>query len=152
MFEIYNLETSFTPQYVKKRTKTANVFTSLMDFNQKKDGLDNFDYNVKHFLRNEIKSKSIANNEFGVDSISNVGRTFNFAYTKILFKDYLEDNNMKVYKLQVIINDLYNSFVNDVPSKKPINKKCYSKLSSRNVIENDIGAKTQNNLSKNKLC
>ena len=87
MFEIYNFETSFTPQYVKKRTKTANVFTSLMNFNQKKDRLDNFDYNVENCLRNEIKSKSIANNEFGVDSISNVGRTFNFAYTTIIFKD-----------------------------------------------------------------
>ena len=89
-----------------------------MDLKQKRDRLDNYDYNVKHCLRNEIKSKSIVNNKFGVDSISNAGRTFNFSCTKIMFKDYLEDNK-KVCELQIIINDLYNSFVNNVTSKKP---------------------------------
>ena len=89
-----------------------------MDLKQKRDRLDNYDYNVKHCLRNEIKSKSIVNNKFGVDSISDAGRTFNFACTKIMFKDYLEDNK-KVCELQIIINDLYNSFVNNVTSKKP---------------------------------
>ena len=56
--------------------------------------------------------------EFGVDNIDNAGRLFNFTYTKIMFKDYLEDNNMKVCELQVTINDLYLSFVNNATSNK----------------------------------
>ena len=52
------------------------------------------------------KTEEYVNNKFGVDIISDAGRMFNFACTKIMFKDYLEDNNMKVCELQVIINDL----------------------------------------------
>ena len=50
MFEIYSLEQSFNEQYVKGRTKTVSVSFSLMDFTQKNDRLDNFDYNIKHCL------------------------------------------------------------------------------------------------------
>ena len=55
--------------------------------------------------------------EFGVDNIDDAGRLFNSVYTKIMFKDYLEDNNMKVCELQVIINDVYLSFVNNTDKK-----------------------------------
>ena len=78
--------------------KKCQCINFMNGFQAKKDQFDNFDYNVKHCLRNEIKSKSIVNNEFGVDSISDAGRTFNFVCTKIMFKNYLEDNNMIVCK------------------------------------------------------
>ena len=69
--------------------------------------------------------------EFGVDNIDDAGRLFNSVYTKIMFKDYLEDNNMKVCELQVIINDVYLSFVNNVTSNKRKTKKSSTKSSSR---------------------
>ena len=34
------------------------------------------------------------------------------------FKDYLENNNMKVSELQLILNDVYASFIKDNSSKK----------------------------------
>ena len=89
-----------------------------MEFKQKKDRLDDFDYNVKHCLRNLITSKSTVIDEFGVDNIDNAGHLFNMVCTKIMFKYYLEDNNMKVCELQAIINDVYQSFINDVTSNK----------------------------------
>ena len=89
-----------------------------MDFKQQKDRLDDFDYNVKHCHRNEISSKSTVIDELVVDNIDAAGRSFNIACTKIMFKDYLEDNNMKVCELQVILNDVYQSFINDVTSNK----------------------------------
>ena len=91
-----------------------------MVFNRKQDRLNNFDYNFKLCLQNEIKSKSYVNNEFGVSRMSDAGQMFNFACTHIIFKYYLENNNMKVCELQVIVNDLYNSFVNDVTTKNVI--------------------------------
>ena len=72
MFEIYNLEKSFTSEYVKGRKKIANVTISLMHFKEKKNRLEDFEFNVKHCLRNEITSKSIVihEHEFGVDTIN----------------------------------------------------------------------------------
>ena len=113
-----------------------------MDFKQKKDRLDDFDYNVKHCLRNEITSKSTVIDEIGVDNIDDAGRLFNFACTKIMFKNYLEDNTMKVCELQVILNDVYLSFVNDVTSNKPNDEKNSAKKSSRKTT---VGAETKNN-------
>ena len=69
--------------------------------------MEDFDYNVKHCLRNEITSKSIVINDFGVDTIDDAGQLFNMVCTKIIFKDYLENNNMKVSELQLILNDVY---------------------------------------------
>ena len=75
--------------------------------------MEDFDYNVKHCLRNEITSKSIVINDFGVDTIDDAGQLFNMACTKIIFKDYLKDNNIKDCGLQAILNDVYASFIND---------------------------------------
>ena len=84
-----------------------------MNFKQEKDRLDDFEYNVKHCLRYEVTSKSAVIDELGVDNIDDAGRSFNIAFTKIIFKDYLEDNNMKVCELQAILNDVYALFIND---------------------------------------
>ena len=132
MFEIYNLEKSFTPQYVKGRGEIANISIQLMDFNQKADRLDNLNFNVKPCLHNEIKFKSCVNNEFGIDH-SDAGQMFNFVCTQIIFKDYLEHNKMKVNKLQVIINNLYHKFVKEIFAKKS-SKKSSSKSSSKKQI------------------
>ena len=83
------------------------------------------------------------NNEFRVDNISDAGRMYNFACTKIMFKYYLEDNNMKVCESQVIINDLYQSFVNDIASNKPKTKQSVNKLRSRKVNLNVVGGMKQ---------
>ena len=115
-----------------------------MDFKQQKDRLDDFDYNVKHCHRNEITSKSTVIDELVVDNIDAAGRSFNIACTKIMFKDYLEDNNMKVCELQVILNDVYQSFINDVTSNKPKTKTSSAKSSSRKAT---VGAETENNIS-----
>ena len=88
-----------------------------MNFKQKADRLENFDFNVKPSLHNEIKSKSSVTNEFGLDH-SNAGHMFNFVCTQIIFKDYLEHNKMKVNKLQVLINDLYCQFVKEISAKR----------------------------------
>ena len=112
IFEIYNLETSFTSEYVTGQKKIANVTILLMDF----------DYNVKHCLRNEITSKSTVIDEFGVDNIDDADLLFNMICTKIMFKYYLEDNNMRVCELHAILNDVYQSFINDVTSNKPKTK------------------------------
>ena len=96
------------------------------------------------------------NNEFGVDRMSDAGQMFNFACTQIIFKDCLENNNMKVCELQVIVNDLYDSFVNDVTTKKSRNKKSSAKSSSRKRTVNSTTSKqnitinTMNN-TNNKL-
>ena len=58
------------------------------------------------------------NNEFRFDNISDAGRMYNLACTKIMFKYYLEDNNMRVCELHAILNDVYQSFINDVTSNK----------------------------------
>ena len=84
-----------------------------MDFKEKKNRLEDFDYNVKHCLRNEITSKSIVIHGFGVNTINDKGQWFNMACAKINFKDYLENNNMKVSGLQPILNDVYASFIKD---------------------------------------
>ena len=80
-----------------------------------KNRLDAFEYNVKPCLRNEIISKSIVDHdhEFVVDKIFDKSQLFNMACTKIIFKDYLENNNMKVSELQLILNDVYASFIKD---------------------------------------
>ena len=113
MFEIYNLEKSFTSEYVKGRKTIANVTISLMNFKEKKNRLEDFEFNVKHCPRNEITSKSIVihEHEFGVDTINDKSQLFNMACTKIFFKDYLENNNMKVSELQPILNNVYASFI-----------------------------------------
>ena len=83
-----------------------------MNFKEKKNRLEDFEYNVIPCLWNEILSKSIVihDHEFGVDTIIDKSQLFNMACTKIIFKDYLENNNMKVSELQLILNDLYASF------------------------------------------
>ena len=116
----------------------------MLDFKQKKDRLDDFDHNVKHCLRNEITSKSTVIDELGVDNIDDASRSFNIACTKIMFKDYLEDNNMKVCELQAILSDVYQSFINDVTSNKPKTKTSSAKSSSRKIT---VGAETENNIS-----
>ena len=115
-----------------------------MDFKEKKNRLENFDYNVKHCLRNEITSKITVINDFRVDTIDDAGQLFNMACTKIFFKDYLENNNMKVSELQPILNDVYASFINDNSSKKPKTKKSSFKSSSRKTT---VEADTENNIS-----
>ena len=119
MFEIYNLEKSFTSEYVKGRTKMANVRIALMDFKEKENRLEDFKYNVIPCLRNEILSKSIVihDHEFG-DTITDKSQLFNKACTKIIFKDYLENHKMKVSELQLILNDLYESFFFNHKKKK----------------------------------
>ena len=98
MFEIYNLEKSFTSEYVKGRKKIVNVTINLMDFKEKQNRLEDFEYNVIPCLRNEILSKSIVihDHEFGVATITDKRQLFNMTCTKIIFKDYLENHNMKV--------------------------------------------------------
>ena len=120
MFEIYNLEKSFTSEYVKGRKKIANVTITLTNFKEKKNRLEDFDYNVKPCLRNDSTSKSIVihYHDFGVDTINDKSQLFNMACTKIIFKDYLENNNMKVSELQPILNDVYASFIKDNSLKK----------------------------------
>ena len=49
-----------------------------MEFKQKEDRIENFDFNVKPCLNNEIKSKRCVNNEFGIDH-SDACQRFNFA-------------------------------------------------------------------------
>ena len=117
MFEINNLEKKFTLEYVKGRKTFANVTISLMDFKEKKNRLEDIDYNVKHCLRNEITSMSIVIHDFGVDTINDKGQLFNMACAKNKFKDYLENNNIKVSELQPILNDVYASFIKDNSSK-----------------------------------
>ena len=95
-----------------------------MEFKQKEDRIENFDFNVKPCLNNEIKSKRCVNNEFGIDH-SDTGQKFNFDCTQITFKDYLEQNKMKMNELQVIINDLYHQFVKEITAKKGIQKEIF---------------------------
>ena len=133
MFEIYNLEKSFTSEYVKGRKKIANVTITLMNSKEKKNRLEAFEYNDKPCLRNEILSKSIVDHdhEFGVDTIIDKGQLFNMACTKIIFKDYLENNNMKVSELQLILNDLYASF----SSKKTKTKNLVPKILRSKLLQ-----------------
>lgn len=132
MFEIYNLDKSFTPQYVKGRGKIANVSIQLMDFNQKVNRLETFNFNVKPCLHNEIKSKSCVNNEFGIGH--DAGHMFNLVCsTQIIFKDYLKYKKIKVNELQVIINDLYHHFLRRFLQKSHP-KKTSSKSSSKKQI------------------
>ena len=88
MFEIYNLEKSFTSEYVKGRKKIANVTITLMNFKEKKNRLEDFEYNVIPCLWNEITSKSIVihDHDFGVDTINDKSQLFNMACTKIILK------------------------------------------------------------------
>ena len=134
MFEIYNLEKSFTSEYVKRRKTMANVRIALMDFKEKENRLEDFKYNVIPCLRNEIQSKSIVitDHEFD-DIITDKSQLFNKACTKIIFKDYLENHKMKVSELQLILNDLYESFLlkQTKPKNLPPNhylEKLWSKL------------------------
>ena len=100
MFDIYSLE--------KKLFRNTSIDEQKLPIylTQKQDRLNKFDNNVKVCLQNEIKSKSYVNNKFGVDYMSDASRVFNFSCTKIIFKDYLENNNTKFCELQVIFNDL----------------------------------------------
>ena len=48
MFEIYYLEKRFTPQYVKGIKKISNVSIQFIDFKQKEDRIEHFDFNINH--------------------------------------------------------------------------------------------------------
>ena len=63
--------------------------------------------------------------------------------TKIIFKDYLEDNIIKVCELQATLNDVYAPFINDNSSKKSKTKQSSAKLSSRKTT---VEADTENNI------
>ena len=154
MFEIYNLEKSFTSEYVKRRKTIANVRIALMDFKEKEDRLDDFKHNVIPCLRNEIQSKSIVitDHEFD-DIIKDKSQLFNKTCTRIIFKEYLEDHKMKVSELQVILNDLHDSFLltqtktkkSKNVSKKVVSAKLKTLISqtnaSKKVVSNDDGVK-----------
>ena len=142
MFEIYNLEKSFTSEYVKGRKKMANVRIALMDFKEKKDRLDDFKHNVIPCLRNEILSKSIVitDHEFDV-IIKDKSQLFNKTCTRIIFKEYLENHKMKVSELQLILNDLYESFL---LKQKKTKKSSTKSLSRKTMVE----AVTEKNVSK----
>ena len=154
MFEIYNLEKSFTSEYVKRRKTIANVRIALMDFKEKENRLDDFKHNVIPCLRNEIQSKSIVitDHEFD-DIIKDKSQLFNKACTRIIFKEYLEDHKMKVSELQVILNDLHDSFLltqtktkkSKNVSKKVVSAKLKTLISqtnaSKKVVSNDDGVK-----------
>ena len=88
-----------------------------MDFHQKEDRLETFNFNVKPCLHNEIQSISCVNNEFGIDH-SDASQMFKLACTQIIFKDYLEHNKIKVNELQVTIDELYHQFVKEISVKK----------------------------------
>ena len=157
MFEIYNLEKSFTSEYVKRRKTIANVRIALMDFKEKENRLDDFKHNVIPCLRNEIQSKSIVitDHEFD-DIIKDKSQLFNKACTRIIFKEYLEDHKMKVSELQVILNDLHDSFLltqtktkkSKNVSKKVVSAKLKTLISqtnaSKKVVSNDDGVKVAN--------
>ena len=102
----------------------VNVRIALMDFKEKENRLKDFEYNVIPCLRNEILSKSVVihDHEFGVDTITGKSQLFNKACTKIIFKDYLENHKMKVSELQLILNDLYESFLLKKKTKKSSTK------------------------------
>ena len=112
-----------------------------MDFKEKENRLKDFEYNVIPCLWNEILSKSavIHDHEFGVDTITDKSQLFNKACTKIIFKDYLETHRMKVSELQLILNDLYESF---------LLKKTKTKKSSTKSRKTTIEAVTEKNVSK----
>ena len=76
MFEIYNLEKVFLRNTSKdeKNCKCNNFIDGLQG---EKIRLEDFYYNVKHYLRNEIISKSIVIRDFGVDTINDKGQLFN---------------------------------------------------------------------------
>ena len=123
------------------KKKMVNVRIRLMDFKEKENRLKDFEYNVIPCLRNEILSKSavIHDHEFGVDTITDKSQLFNKACTKIIFKDYLEKHRMKVSELQLILNDLYESF---------LLKKTKTKKSSTKSRKTTIEAVTDKNVSK----
>ena len=143
MFEIYNLEKRFTSEYVKRRKTMANVRIALMDFKEKENRLEDFKYNVIPCLRNEILSKSIVihDHEFG-DTESDNSQLFNKTCTKIIFKDYLENHKMKVSELQLILNDLYESFLlKKTKTKKSSTKSLSRKTTVEAVIEKNVSKK-----------
>ena len=110
------------------QSKVANISIQLMDFAQKQERMENYDYNVKSCLHNEIESKCCINNEFRKDH-SDVGQMINFVCTQIKFNDYLKQSKMKVNVLQVIINALYYRFVKEITSNKsPLMKSIFKSL------------------------
>ena len=151
MFDIYNLEKSFTSEYVKGRKKIVNVTINLMDFKEKQNRLEDFEYNVIPCLRNEILSRSIVihDHESGVDTITDKRQLFNMTCTKIVFKDYLENHNMKVSELQLILNDLYESFsLNKIKTKKSSNKASSRNTTVEDVTEKNISTEVVTNIEK----
>jgi len=120
----------------------ANVRIALMDFKEKENRLDDFKYNVIPCLRNEIQSKSIVITDHDFDDIiTDKSQLFNKACTKIIFKDYLENHKMKVSELQLILNDLYESFL---LKQKKTKKSSTKSLSRKTMVE----AVTEKNVSK----
>ena len=157
MFEIYNLEKSFTSEYVKRRKTIANVRIALMDFKEKENRLDDFKHNVIPCLRNEILSKSIVitDHEFDV-IIKDKSQLFNKTCTRIIFKEYLENHKMKVSELQLILNDLHESFLlkqtkTKKSSTKSVTKKNVSKKvvsAEKNVSKKVVSAKLNTPISQ----
>ena len=69
--------------------------------------------------------------------------------TKIVFKDYLENHNMKVSELQLILNDLYESFsLNKTKTKKSSNKASSRNTTVEDVTEKNISTEVVTNIEK----
>ena len=82
--------------------------------------MDTFNYTLKISLKAETLSRCSSNLNNGLD-IVHTGRMFKYTCTTIVFKFYLKIK-MKITKLQVILDALFNQFIKVISGKKYLKK------------------------------